>query len=206
MVMTFTLTPFSHYNFITEPCARFILSLLEDLSIEFPSHFITSVLDVDQDTMTYDKLIFPLAITQILRHFSIPIPDSPYFTIMGAISTGLVRRSESQLRPKWPQTEMSDHADPTAPSTSASSSSAAGVTLEAIMAQLQRMDARLDSLTNEMCQVNTRVNHIARQQARLGGFAPSPSPSLEASADEDDDGGDDEDASSSNDDEITTSR
>ena len=101
---------------------------------------------------------------------------------------------------------MSDHADPTAPSTSASSSSAAGVTLEAIMAQLQRMDARLDSLTNEMCQVNTRVNHIARQQARLGGFAPSPSPSLEASVDEDDDGGDDEDASSSNDDEITTFR
>ena len=47
MVMTFTLTPFSHYNFITEPCARFLLSLLEDLSIEFPSHFITSVLDVD---------------------------------------------------------------------------------------------------------------------------------------------------------------
>ena len=56
---------------------------------------------------------------------------------------------------------MSDHADPTSPSTSASSSSVAGVTLEAIMAQLQRMDARLDSLTNEMCQVNTRVNHIA---------------------------------------------
>ena len=47
MVMTFTFTPFSHYNFITEPCARFLLSLLEDLSIEFPSHFITSVLDVD---------------------------------------------------------------------------------------------------------------------------------------------------------------
>ena len=47
MVMTFTLTTFSHYNFITEPCARFLLSLLEDLSIEFPSHFITSVLDVD---------------------------------------------------------------------------------------------------------------------------------------------------------------
>ena len=41
MVMTFTLTPLSHYNSITEPRARFLLSLLEDLSIDFPSHFIT---------------------------------------------------------------------------------------------------------------------------------------------------------------------
>ena len=40
--------------------------------------------------------------------------------------------------------------------------------------------------------------------ACLGGFAPSSSPSLEASMDEDDDGGDDKDASFSNYDEITT--
>ena len=46
MVMTFTLTSLSHYNSITEPCALFLLSLLKDLSIDFPSHFITSVLDV----------------------------------------------------------------------------------------------------------------------------------------------------------------
>ena len=59
MVMTFTLTLLSHYNSITEPCARFLLSLLEDLSIDFPSHFITSVLDVYQDMTTHDKLIFP---------------------------------------------------------------------------------------------------------------------------------------------------
>ena len=32
MVMTFTLTPLSHYNSITEPRACFLLSLLEDLS------------------------------------------------------------------------------------------------------------------------------------------------------------------------------
>ena len=47
------------------------------------------------------------------------------------------------------------------PSTSAPSSSTAGVTLEAIMAQFKHMDARLDSLTDEMCQVNTRVGRIA---------------------------------------------
>ena len=69
------------------------------------------------------------------------------------------------------------------------------------------MDARLDTLVDELCQVNTRVGHIARQQARLGGFAASPSPSPEALTDEDgedSDDGDDEDASASSDDEMTT--
>ena len=47
---------------------------------------------------------FPSAIMQILCHFSIPIPDSPYFTVIGAISVASVRQSEAQLRPKWPQT------------------------------------------------------------------------------------------------------
>ena len=71
------------------------------------------------------------------------------------------------------------------------------------------MDARLNTLTDEFCQVNTRVSHIARQQARLSGFTASPSPSPEASADEDGDDGvndEDEDASSSSDDEMTTSQ
>ena len=74
------------------------------------------------------------------------------------------------------------------------------------MAQLQRMDAYLDSLIDEMCQVNTCLGRIAHQQARLGGFSPFPSPSPEASANEDDDAGDDEDddARSSSDDEMTT--
>ena len=46
MVMTFTLTPLPHYNSITESRIRFLLSLLKNLSIDFPSHFITSVIDV----------------------------------------------------------------------------------------------------------------------------------------------------------------
>ena len=37
MVMTFFLHPLSHYNSITKPCARFLLSLLEHLTIDFPS-------------------------------------------------------------------------------------------------------------------------------------------------------------------------
>ena len=76
MVLTFTLTPLSHYNSITEPSARFLLSLMEDLIIDFSSHFITSIPDVYLDTVTYDKLIFPSAISRILQHFSIPIPLS----------------------------------------------------------------------------------------------------------------------------------
>ena len=70
------------------------------------------------------------------------------------------------------------------------------------------MDTCLDTLTDELCQVNNRAGRIARQQARLGGFAAFPSPSLESSADEDsdDDQDEDEDASSSSDDEMTTSQ
>ena len=70
------------------------------------------------------------------------------------------------------------------------------------MAQLQHMDARLDTLSTELYQVNVRVGHIARRQASMGGFAPkaTPSPpSLVASdsenEDKDDDVGDDDNAS-----------
>ena len=70
------------------------------------------------------------------------------------------------------------------------------------MAQLQRMDARLDTLSTELYQVNVRVGRIARRQATIGGFAPEPTPSpshLVASnsdaEDDDDDDGDDNDAS-----------
>ena len=79
MVMTFVLHPLSHYNSITEPHAIFLLSLLKNISIDFPSHFILSLIDVYRDMVTCDKVIFPSAITWILRHFSIPFPVSPYF-------------------------------------------------------------------------------------------------------------------------------
>ena len=57
MVITFVLHPLSRYNSITEPCARFLLSLLEGLAINFPSHFILSLIDVYRDTTTHDKLL-----------------------------------------------------------------------------------------------------------------------------------------------------
>ena len=40
MVMTFVLHPLSHYNSITKPHARFLISLLEHLTIDFLSRFI----------------------------------------------------------------------------------------------------------------------------------------------------------------------
>ena len=62
------------------------------------------------------------------------------------------------------------------------------------MEQIQHMCAnfgsRLDHLFNEMCQMNTRIGHIACRQSRLGGFAPSPSPKPAKSFS---DGGDDDD-------------
>ena len=160
--MTFILYPLSHYNSITEPRARFLLFLLEDISIDFLSHFILSLIDVYRDTTTRDKLIFPSVITRLLRHFSVSFFEFPHFTVMSAIDAATVRRSKAQLRSRRPWTETATPSASSALSTSAPSSFAGGVTLEAIMAQLVRMDARLDTLSDELCQVNTRVSHIVR--------------------------------------------
>ena len=105
MVMTFILHPLSHYNTITEPRARFLLSLIEDLSIDFPSHFILSLIDVYKDMTTRDKLIFPFAITRLFLYFSVSNLESPYFTFMCAIDSVTVKRSIAQLRLRQPQTE-----------------------------------------------------------------------------------------------------
>ena len=95
------------------------------------------------------------------------------------------------------------------PSTSAPSSSVAGVTLDAIMEQLQRMHAdfggHLDYFADEMCQMNTRIGRIACRQAHIGGYGPSPSlspkrPVVSPSKDDKDDAG------STGNNEMTTSQ
>ena len=136
MVMTFVLHPLSHYNSITEPRARFLLSLLEHLTMDFPSHFILSIIDIHLDSGTHDKLIFPSAITRILRHLSVPFPSSDHFTVICAIDYATVKCSEAQLR-SW----QSDSAAPSsrsapsrsAPSISAPPSSSSDVPLGDIM-------------------------------------------------------------------------
>ena len=95
IVMTFVLHPLSQYNSITEPRAQFLLSLLKHLTIDFSSHFILSIIDVHLDSVSRDKLIFPSAITRILRHFSVPFPSSDHFSIMCAIDYATIKCSEA---------------------------------------------------------------------------------------------------------------
>ena len=76
------------------------------------------------------------------------------------------------------------------------------------MAQLQRMDARLDTLSTKLYKVNVRVGRIARWQATIGGFAPEATPSppppvVSDSEDEDDDDGDADDDDDDDDDDTS---
>jgi len=83
-----------------------------------------------------------------------------------------------------------------------------GVTLKDIKAQFQRMDAGLNTFSDELCQVNTRVGRIARRQAEMGGYTmPSTlvAPTDESDADDANfDDEDDGDASSPSDNKMST--
>ena len=165
MVMTFVLYPLSHHNSIMESRARFLLSLFEHLTIDFPSHFILSLIDVFQDLASHDKLIFPFAITRILRHFSIPSPVSDPFTFMCAIDAATVKCSEAQFRSRQQDSVPASRPTPScsAQPTSIPSSSISDMSLGDIMAQLPHMDARLDTLSIELYQVNVHVGRIAKR-------------------------------------------
>ena len=67
---------------------------------------------------------------------------------MCAIDYATVKQSEAQFRSM--QFDMAAPPTPSAPSTSAPFTSPGGVTLDAIMVQLQCMDARLDTLSTEL--------------------------------------------------------
>ena len=138
MVITFVLHPFFHYNSITEPCARFLLFLLEHLTTDFPSHFILSTMDVHLNSASRDKLIFPFAIAGILCHLSILLLVSDPFSFICAIDYATIKCSEAQFRSR--QTDSTPSICPTpsrsAQSTSAPISSTSDVSLEDIMVQL----------------------------------------------------------------------
>ena len=71
------------------------------------------------------------------------------------------------------------------------------------MAQLQRMDAHLDTLSTKLYKVKVHVGRIARRQVTMDGFAPetTPSPpSVDSNSNSNDDDGDDDDASEDDDD------
>ena len=119
---------------------------------------------------------------------------------MCAIDYATVKRSEAQFRSRQMNSATpSSHSAPSRSTPSAFAPSFSGdVSLGDVMAQLQRMDARLDTLSTELYQVNARVGRIAWRQATIGGFAPNPTPSpphpvaFDSNADDD---GDDDDAS-----------
>ena len=111
--MTFVLHPLSHYNSITEPCARFLLSLLE------------------------------------------------HHTVVCAIDAATVKYSEAQFRSR--QTDSVAPPSRSTPSRFTPSSSTSDMSLGDIMAQLECMDARLDTLSTELYQVNVRVGRIVRR-------------------------------------------
>ena len=104
MVMTFVLTPRFHYNTITEARAHFLVSLLEGLSIDFPSHMIVSMIHINQDKL-HNKLIFLLAVTCILTHLHIPIPSTSLVSCICVISKESIRRSDAQVATKRPRME-----------------------------------------------------------------------------------------------------
>ena len=61
------------------------------------------------------------------------------------------------------------------------------------------MDARLNTLSTELYQVNVRVSRIAQRKETMGGFAPEasppPPPPVASESEDDDDDSDDDDAS-----------
>ena len=84
---------------------------------------------------------------------------------MCAIDYATVKRSEAQFRSR--QTDSAAPSSRSAPfrsTPSASAPSSSGdASLGDILVQLQRMDARLDTLSTELYQVNVCVGRIARR-------------------------------------------
>ena len=136
---------------------------------------------------------------------------------MCAIDAASVKRSEAQFRSRQQDSTPPSRLTPSrsAQPTSAPFSSSSDVSLGDIMAQFQRMDARLDTLSTELYQVNVCVGRITRWQATMGKFAPEATPSPpppvasnfkdEADDDSDDDNAsDDDDGDASSTDEMST--
>ena len=67
------------------------------------------------------------------------------------------------------------------------------------------MDALLDTLNDELCQVNTCVGRIAQRQAKMGGYTMPSTPVAPSDESDADDANDDDDADSDDEDDGDTS-
>ena len=107
--------------------------------------------------------------------FPFLFPSSDHFSIMCAIDYAIIKHSEAQFHSR--QMDSTAPSSRSTPSWSASTpSSSSDVSLGDVMVQLQRMDARLDTLSMELYQVNVHFGCIARRQASMGEFAPEATP------------------------------
>ena len=114
-----------------------MLSLLEHFTIDFPLHFILSILDVYRDIAIRDKFIFLSAIMQILCHFSVPFSSSDHFFVMCAIDYATVKHSKVYFRSRQLDSTPAPFRSAlsrSAPSTFAPSSSLSDVSLGDIIA------------------------------------------------------------------------
>lgn len=68
---------------------------------------IVYIQDINQDTASYDKLIFPSVITIILMHTHMSIPSFSPFPIMGSVNKEFLIRSSTEImtKAKRPQQE-----------------------------------------------------------------------------------------------------
>ena len=102
---------------------------------------------------SHHELIFPPTITRILRYFSVLFPFSDHFLVMCTIDYAIIKCSEAQFRSRQSDSVAHpSHLAPSrsAPSTSTPSSFSSNVALGDIMAQLQRMEARLGTLSTKL--------------------------------------------------------
>ena len=103
MVMTFVLTPWSHYNTIIEPCACFLLSLLEDLSIDFPSYMIVSMIDIE--TLLHVISSSSLRLSHVSSHtFTFPFLSllfSPSWVPSALVLSGRVTLNFNRSGHEW---------------------------------------------------------------------------------------------------------
>ena len=144
----------------------------------------------------------------------VSFPPYSLFYVMGAINKESIWRSAVQLVAKRSHVETTDATPTPRPSSSSTPScfSRVDVSLVDIMDQLQHMrvdfGSRLDHLSDEMCQMNTKIGRITRLQTCLGGFAlsPTPKPIEESSSDGGDDDDDDDAFGFETDDEMAASQ
>ena len=101
-MMTFVLTPRSNYNTIIEPRDCFLLSLMENLSIDFSSHMIVSIIDCFKTQLHMISSSFLW-----LSHASSHTCTSPFLPLLSSMSwLPLARSLSGGVQRSWLQSGL----------------------------------------------------------------------------------------------------